>query len=72
MPNAAARPELPLVDFIARAWTIHNIVKTLHAALPEDEHDCDIPTRCLILHVLELTEPLALDLMKSEWEARNA
>ncbi|WP_155704451.1 hypothetical protein [Burkholderia cepacia] len=72
MPNAAARSELPLVDLISRAWTIHNIVKTLHAALPDDETHCDIPTRCLIRHVLELTEPLALDLMRSEWEARNA
>ncbi|RQY53518.1 hypothetical protein DF111_20960 [Burkholderia stagnalis] len=72
MSKAVARPELPLVEYIARAWTIHNIVKTLHAALPEDEHDCDIPTRCLIRHVLELTEPLALDLMDAEWRTRNA
>ncbi|KWD74347.1 hypothetical protein [Burkholderia ubonensis] len=72
MTDVTARPEFPLVDFIARAWTIHNIVKTLHAALPEDETDCDIPTRCLIRHVLELTEPLALDLMDAEWRTRDA
>lgn len=50
------------------AWTIYNIVKTLHAALPDDPADCEVPTRCLLSHVLGLAEALASTLT----ELRNA
>jgi len=41
------------------AWTIFNILKTMHAALPDDSSDSEIPTRCLISHLVELSEQLA-------------
>lgn len=47
-----------------QAWAIHNILTTLVVALPDDPADCAIPVRCLLLHVLDLTEPLALELME--------
>ncbi|MDN7503484.1 hypothetical protein QZM43_12170 [Burkholderia orbicola] len=72
MTNAVARPEQSLIDFVDHAWTIHNIVKTLHAALPDDGPECDVPARCLLRHVLELTEPLALGLMNANRGAGNA
>jgi hypothetical protein len=49
-----------------QAWAIHNIIFTLHAALPEDADDSALPVRSLLSHVLSLTEPLALELME-QW-----
>lgn len=71
-PSAPARPEQSPTDLISHAWTIHNIVKTLHAALPDDAFDCDVPTRCVLRHVLELAEPLALELQRRNGEAHHA
>lgn len=59
-------------ELMDSAWKIHNIVKTLHAALPDDAFDCDVPTRCILRHALELTEPLALELQCRDAEASHA
>lgn len=60
------------IELIDRAWKIHNLVKTLHEAIPDDAFDCDVPTRCMLRYVMELAEPLALELQQCDWEARNA
>ncbi|WP_431820229.1 hypothetical protein [Burkholderia sp. F1] len=59
-------------ELMDSAWKIHNIVKTLHAALPDDAFDCDVPTRCMLRHVLELAEPLALELQRRDGEVCHA
>jgi hypothetical protein len=41
------------------AWAIFNVLKTLHAALPDDSIGSEIPTRCLLSHVVGLAESLA-------------
>lgn len=54
----------PLLKYAGDAWAIFNILKTLHAALPDDPIDCEVPTRCLLSHVVSLTETLADTLME--------
>lgn len=49
-----------------QAWAIHSILQTLHAALPDDPQDCDVPMRCLVSHLMDMTEPLATELMSLE------
>jgi hypothetical protein len=41
------------------AWAIFNILKVLHSALPDDSFDAEIPTRCLVAHLVDLSEQLA-------------
>lgn len=59
------------MDFSVQAWAIHNILMTLHAAMPDDAADSEVPARCLISHVLSLTEPLATELMDFDLNARK-
>jgi hypothetical protein len=47
------------------AWAIFNVLKTLVAALPDDEADCEIPTRGVLCHAVRLSESLASTLMES-------
>ncbi|CAN7472861.1 hypothetical protein [Paraburkholderia hospita] len=56
----------------SQAWAIHNIVRTLHVALPDDASDAAVPTRCLLLHVLGLTEQLAMELMDMDMKLPEA
>lgn len=54
----------PTFDLAEQAWAIHNILTTLYVALPDDVEEAGVPTRCLLSHVLSLTEPLAIELME--------
>ena len=49
-----------------QAWAIHNFLQTLHAALPDDVAGAAVPTRCVVRNILDLSEPLALELMDLE------
>lgn len=61
MPKTQSKP------LSVQAWAIHNILITLAAALPDDPADSEIPVRSLLYHVLDLTEPLALELMEVDY-----
>lgn len=61
----------PTIDLAEHAWASHNILTTLHVALPDDADEAELPTRCLLSHVLSLTEPLALELMTLGSDARK-
>jgi len=63
MANKTA-PGAPTLKHASDAWTIFNILKVLHAALPDDPAGAEIPTRCLLSHVLCLSETLASTLME--------
>jgi len=66
--NMAERASL--LDLATKAWDIHNILQTLYVALPEDSDGHDVPTRCLLEHVLGLTAPLAELLADLDFSAR--
>lgn len=68
---SAAAERKPIIDLAEQAWAIHNIIQTLHVAVPDDPIGSEVPTRCLLSHVLSLTEPLALELMALESNARK-
>ena len=54
-----------------RAWDVHNVLATLHEALPLDTHDCVIPTKCLVRLVLDMSAKLALDLDQMNFSAKE-
>lgn len=53
------------MDLSCQAWDIYNILVTLHVALPCDSVDSEVPTKCLIAHVINLADALASELMEA-------
>lgn len=49
----------PMLKHASDAWAIFNLLKTLHAALPDDAIGSEVPTRCVLSHVVGLAESLA-------------
>ncbi|GAB5098493.1 hypothetical protein [Caballeronia sp. HLA56] len=60
-----------LYELASKAWQIHDVLKTLSAALPEDRADCDVPVHGVVSMLMGQAQDVADKLSDAAFAAND-